>query len=110
MPIETRSDLVPKATLEGDTLSAAFASDVTVMNAPDAREVLTRLVRQEKPKRLVLDMSSVSYMDSSGLAVLVEVRRAMARDATVELRNLTDEVLGLMKIMNLHAVFKISQP
>ncbi len=104
MSIETGSDLISQARQEGGALIVVVAADVTVVNAPAARETLTRLINTHKPPKLVVNMEQVRYMDSSGLAVLVEVKRVLGSGDLV-LTSLSKEVKGLMKIMNLHALF-----
>lgn len=51
----------------------------------------------EQPSRIVLEVSELTFMDSSGLAVLL----AAARRATVELRNPTDIIRRLIEIAGL---------
>ena len=106
MAIDTGSQLITNARQEGGVVSADVTGDVTVMNAPDVRMALSVLIRGQSPTKLKLNMSAVSYMDSSGLAVLVEARRAMPKEGEFVLSGMTDEVKGLMKIMNLHTLFK----
>jgi len=58
---------------------------------------------------LVLDLSEVSFIDSTGLGTLVAIRNATRdRAVTLHLRETTPPVRRLMKITNLDSVFNIS--
>ncbi|MEM9374423.1 MAG: STAS domain-containing protein, partial [Planctomycetota bacterium] len=49
-------------------------SDVDLSRSPELRNAL-RAAQDRSPERLVVDLTDVSYMDSSGLATLVEAMR-----------------------------------
>ena len=49
---------------------AAFRGDIDFNSSPEARRVLLELV--ENRRDLMVDMSSVDYIDSSGVASLIE--------------------------------------
>jgi anti-sigma B factor antagonist len=44
--------------------------------APEIRVALRELI-DEKPKRLIVDMSKVTYLDSSGIAVLIGAMQSL---------------------------------
>lgn len=81
--------------------------DVDMSRAPSFREQM-RSAQAERPARLVIDMGSVEYMDSSGLATLVEAMRN-ARGAGVELVlcALHPRVQAIFEIARLHQFFRI---
>src|SRR6187401_257396 len=47
--------------------------------APETRAALRELIDQ-KPKRLIVDLSDVPYVDSSGLAVLIGAMQSLEHD------------------------------
>ena len=58
---------------------------------------------------LVLDLSEVTFIDSTGLGTLVAIRNAtIDRAVTLHLRGTTPPVRRLMKITNLDSVFDLS--
>lgn len=62
---------------EGRTLYAVLDGE---LDHHRAREILAELDRQidlELPRRLTLDLGGVSFMDSSGIAVLLRASRRM---------------------------------
>jgi anti-sigma B factor antagonist len=45
--------------------------------SPELRASLRAIIDDEKPKRLVVDLSNVPYIDSSGLAVLIGAMQSL---------------------------------
>ena len=63
---------------------------------------------EEQPKQLVVDLSRVSYIDSSGLAVLIEAMQNVAQyDGKFALSGLQDSVRPIFEIARLDQVFRI---
>ncbi len=50
--------------------------------APETRAALRTLIDQ-KPKRLVVDLSRVAYVDSSGLAVLIGAMQSLEHEGGI---------------------------
>ncbi|MFG0314277.1 MAG: STAS domain-containing protein [Phycisphaerales bacterium] len=81
--------------------------DVDMSRAPSFREHM-RLAQASKPGRLVIDMGSVEYMDSSGLATLVEaMRNTKSQGIELVLCALNPRVLAIFEIARLHQFFRI---
>ena len=51
--------------------------------SPELRASLRAIIDDEKPKRLVVDLSSVPYIDSSGLAVLIGAMQSLELEGGV---------------------------
>ena len=63
---------------------------------------------QQKPKRLIVDLSRVTYIDSSGLAVLIEGMQNMdALGGKLVLAGLQENVRSIFEIARLDQVFVI---
>jgi anti-anti-sigma factor len=108
-PINTGSELVPAARSEGETLVAELRGEIDLHNSTDLRTAVLDLVVKANPKRLILNLSQVPYMDSSGIAVLVEllsrVRRAGGK---VFLTNLQPRVQSILQIARLDTIFIVT--
>jgi len=81
--------------------------DVDLSRAASLRAHLVSAI-EERPPRVVVDMSGVEYMDSSGVATLIEAMQT-ARDAEVGfvLCSLKDQVMATLQITRLDIVFTI---
>ncbi len=63
---------------QGGVRVAAIAGEIDLSNAADLRSALERAVASEDPG-LVLDLSGASYLDSSGIKLVFDLARALAR-------------------------------
>ena len=90
------------------TLVKVNADRLDTNNAPDQTSELV-LVNNEGEKNIVLDLSNVTYCDSSGLrAVLVATRLCEDAIGTFILCGLQPDVENLVKISMLHTVLLIT--
>jgi anti-sigma B factor antagonist len=63
---------------------------------------------EQKPQRLVVDLSAVSYIDSSGLAVLIEgMQNVEAYGGKLVLAGLQEKVRPIFEMARLDQVFII---
>ena len=56
----------------GEVTILDLVGDITLFNSPQIRKVLLRLLRDEQVAQLFVNMTDVKYVDSSGIASLVE--------------------------------------
>lgn len=67
-----------------------------------------RRVSSQKPKKVVVDLSRVEYMNTPGLATLVEaLQMAKKNNSRLVLCGLNDKVRAIFEIARLHKVFEI---
>lgn len=108
--LKTGSDLVPAARKEGDAVVAQLHGEIDLHNSPEVRTALLHLLQQNNPKRLVLNLSQVPYMDSSAIAVLVEALQKLRKaGGKLCLTGLQPRVKGLLEIARLDTIFVITQ-
>lgn len=63
---------------------------------------------QDKPVQIVVNMQDVEYMDSSGLATLVEALQVSRKNGTqLKLAGLQPRVRSIFEISRLDGIFKI---
>lgn len=66
-------------------------------------------VVSSRPKRIVIDLNGVNYMDSSGIATLVEALQMARRDeASLVLCGLTERVKAIIELARLDQIFEIA--
>ena len=76
--------------------------------SPEVRAALRELI-DEKPKRLVVDMSEVPYVDSSGLAVLIGAKQELeANGGTFVLAAPQQAVRTILQSARLDQYFKLA--
>ncbi len=92
----------------GDGVLVAVRGEIDFNRSPELHEALLELI-QHKPRRLVLDLSGVSYIDSSGVGTLVDAQRRLSRaGGKVVLAGLQDRVRGVLEITGLDQFFTIA--
>jgi anti-sigma B factor antagonist len=73
----------------------------------DLRDTLERLVREGR-QRFVIGLAGVPFMDSSGLAALVQTfKRVRIGEGDVRIAGLQDEVLRVFQLVRLDRVFDL---
>lgn len=91
----------------GDTTVVTPEGEIDLHRSPAFRERLKKIA-ETRPKILVVDLSLVPYMDSSGVATLVEAMQISRRQSTsLVLCGLQDKVRSIFEIARLDMVFKI---
>ena len=95
MPRKEQPDVLP---LEGE---------IDLHVSPEVAESL-RTMTVKKPKRVVVDLTKVTYLDSSGLAVLIEgMQNVQEYGGKFALAGLQETVRAIFEIARLDQVFRI---
>ena len=80
-----------------------------VDDRPDLRGALLELLTKSRCNRLILNLSNVPYMDSSAIAVLVEMLQKLRKTkGSIALTNLQPRVKGLLEIARLNTIFTLA--
>jgi anti-sigma B factor antagonist len=100
--------VVPSIRHVGDAVVAALRGEIDLHNSPSVRAALLKFLDENKPKKLVLNLAAVPYMDSSAIAVLVEALQKMRKTGgKIYLTNLQPRVKGLLEIARLDSIFVV---
>ena len=92
-----------------DSVIVAPDGEVDLSNSRELQVELKRVLKT-KPARLVVDLSGVLYMDSSGVATLVEAMQIARRQETdLVLCALQPKVQSVFEIARLDRVFHITE-
>ena len=93
--------------LEGGRTVVEIAGEIDVYSAARLRERLVELAQAGR-YRLIIDMTIVTFMDSSGLGVLVgAMKRARANGGEVCIVGAAEHILQTLRITGLTRVFPI---
>ena len=91
---------------ERGTVVVSFAGEVDLEHSPAAREVLLEQVGRRR--RVLVDLSKVDYIDSSGIASLVEsFQRAKKAGTAFALAAPNPAALRVLELARLDRVFRI---
>lgn len=91
---------------EKDAIVVALQGDVDLQSSPQAREVLLECVGKRRP--VLVDLSGVGYIDSSGVASLVEsLQNARKAGSTLALVAVSEGALRVLQLARLDKVFTI---
>ena len=83
-------------------------TNINFHKAHDVAESLTRMMVNNKPKKLVLNMSTIEHMDSSGVGALVHVfSEGKKIGCELYLLNVTQHVYRILNLVSLIDVFNI---
>ena len=110
MPASERSssdDIVKQVRELSEAVAVDISGDVDLHRSPALRETLAKLIDQN-PGRLVLNLTEVGYMDSSGVATLVEaLQRIQRKQGRLLLHSLNPRVQSIFEIARLESIFEI---
>ena len=89
--------------------SVALQGRITVNNANEMRRSLLDALRSQ-PQKLTVDLTGVTYMDSSGLATLMETMRIGRQQSTrLVLSGIQEQPRYLLRVTDLDHVFEIEE-
>ena len=81
--------------------------EININSSPDIKKAFDKLISKKTPK-IVVNLSKVTYVDSSGLATLVEILKNMrSYGGKLRLTNLSSKVKSLFEITKLEKLFEI---
>ena len=85
------------------------SGDIDLSNSPEVRKALLHEVRENRMPRVVLNLSDVRYIDSSGVASLVESLKASrdlgSRFILFGLQGPAREVLQLSRLLKVFEIY-----
>jgi anti-sigma B factor antagonist len=89
---------------------ARVCGEIDLHSSPELRGELLDLIAKTSSTKLVLDLRDVPYMDSSAIAVLVEILQKLRKQGgRVFLLKLQPRVRGLLEIARLNTIFRVIQ-
>ncbi len=84
-----------------------ISGDVNIRTAPRLHDQ-TRKMTAAAPKRIIVDLEEVEYMDSSGVGVLVtSMKHANQANIPFGLAHVNERVHSILKLTRLTSIFQI---
>jgi len=85
----------------------ALEGEIDLHRSPQVKESLEPLILQKTP-RILVDFSRVTYVDSSGLATMIEtLQRIQSYGGKFAMFGLRESVRSIFEIARLDQIFKI---
>jgi anti-sigma B factor antagonist len=85
----------------------ALEGDIDLHRSPEVKETLEPLIAQKVP-RILLDLTAVTYIDSSGLATMIEtLQRIQSYGGKFAMFGLRESVRTVFEIARLDQIFKL---
>ena len=95
-----------KLTEKNGVLIAEVEGEINITTSPELKKKFDKI----EDSRIIFNLSQVRYIDSSGLATLVEIlKKAKGRGGSIHLTHLSEKVRGLFEITKLDKLFGIYQ-
>jgi anti-sigma B factor antagonist len=96
-----------------NTTIVDVVGDITLHNTPEVRKVLLNLLKEKRASRVVMNLTAVKYIDSAGVASLVEGLK-MSREmksgfALFGLSRTAREVLELTRLIKVFEVYNTEE-
>ena len=100
------SDTVPDVS-QAEPIVLTLDGEIDLHESPNVREALRPLIEQ-KVRRIYMDMTEVTYIDSSGLAVLIDAMQRIANyGGKFGLIAIRPAVRTVLEIARLDEVFRV---
>jgi anti-sigma B factor antagonist len=93
----------------GEGTLVCLSGRLSIDSSPALRDRLLAVLREQSPETVVVDLTKVSYIDSSGIATLIEgLKIARNRQTTLCLKGLQGRLLHLFETTGVLALFETS--
>jgi len=94
----------------GDAVILDLSGDITLFNSPEIRKALIDQLREQRVSHLIVNMLDVPYVDSSGVASLVEGLK-ISRDlkSRFALYGLSKSARTVLELTHLLRIFEVHQ-
>jgi len=90
-----------------EVLSFDNVSKLNILVAQSLKEEISQYLNKEG-KNIVLNLDGIEYVDSSGFGALLSIlRNAKNNNSNFKICNVSQDVMELVKLLQLHNVFEI---
>jgi anti-anti-sigma factor len=90
---------------KGDVLVCKISGEITFSTSPDLRKKLIEAV-DEGVKKVVVNLKDVGYVDSSGMATLVELlQKVKSAEGDLKLAETPEKIVEILDMVRLKEIF-----
>ncbi len=95
--------------VKGEVVTAYLSGDIDHHSAADMRERIDSAIDLNMPSLLVLDFGSVSFMDSSGIGLIMGRYRTLQKlGAKLHITGASDQIAKVMKLAGMNRLASIN--
>lgn len=95
---------------QGGTSVAYVLGEIDHHNAKEARERLDAIIDNDRPISFRLDLSNVSFCDSSGLGLVMgRLRKCNTAGCTLTIQNPSSAAMKILEIAGMDRIIKIER-
>ena len=96
--------------LQDSTLTVALTGEIDHHTAKQYIDAIAGKIEAYKPRTCVLDFSEVSFMDSSGIAVVINGLRTMTKlGGTLRISGLNDQPMKVIRAAGVDKLVEIKE-
>lgn len=97
-----------KVDSKDDIKVVSVSGEITFSTSPDLRKTLVELVEQGN-KKVIINMKEVGYIDSSGMATMVEIlQQIKGIEGELKLAEASEKIQELFEMVRLKDIFDIT--
>lgn len=94
----------------GETVTAYLAGELDHHSAKEMREAIDNAVELNMPAKLVLNFKNVSFMDSSGIGLVMGRYRILSRTgAELNITGTSPQIYKVMKLAGIERLAKLEE-
>lgn len=97
-----------KVICEKESVTAYLSGEIDHHNAPAARAIIDTYIQKSRPKKLTIDFSSVSFMDSSGIGLVMGRFKNIADyGGKMDITGLSPQAYKVMRLSGIEKIARI---
>lgn len=90
-----------------DVVVCVMDGEINISNSPELRKFFDEVLKADV-KKVIFDFSFVPYIDSSGLATLIEMFQRLKKvNGTLRLCSMSEKIKNIFELTKLHKLFEI---
>ena len=92
---------------DNDVTICTLEGEININTSPELRKKFTQVIEANE-KKVLIDCAGVSYLDSSGLATLIEILQRLKKiNGKLRFCNINEKVKNILEITKLVNLFEI---
>lgn len=96
--------------LDADKLVALLSGEIDHHQVAPIRESIDEKIEQENPKELVLDFTDISFMDSSGIGLIMgRYKKMRTLGGVLSIKNPSPNTFRVLKLAGMDRLAKIEK-